>query len=927
MRASSGRAPVCYPLAVAILPWVLLLFLSPLSACTPGDQELGTFRAEFNDYRGSRASLPENMFVTGEDGDGRAISDAFYPFTGAHIPEREDEFNGFGAFTVNREQYSFGIRERGEPDLRNARLFLEYQNRTDRTIVGFTVSYEVEAWMKGERDNRIRLKYHTDTSGFSAVDSIVSTTNPSGAAASEDEVGTVLDGSREENRTTVRVSFALSELTGDPSQGFEPYHELRPGDTGYLRWQYSNDRIRDGSHRSALAINNIEVKPIFEDESADWSRRSGDKGATQPPAALRFDRHPGLLSDDSLLLGLSSTIDGAEIYYTLDGSRPDPQYVISDAEWEGEPRETRRRTFRYDDPIDLAEELRRENDIASINTSEAEGEWAWRRPEHKLQKAAIVRAVAVSEDTRSSYHTKTFLPSPDLSSSELPSLDEPIQLPIFSIATNRANLFCAERGIYVFGEAPAGNYRQRGREWEREAHMELFEDGSRVMRQDLGLRIHGGFSRALPQKTLRLYSRSDYGTSRLNHRFFESKDIDDFNRLLLRNGSNDWIRTMLSDPVMQTLVQHLEFDTQHYRPVVLFLNGEYWGIHNMRDRHDHHFLETHYGVPRDEVAIVEHDGPGGENQELLHTGTPGDEHVFQEFRRRLVAGEVSTRTEVEEYMVIESFLEYLIAQVYAGNYDWPMNNMRYWRYTGADTSEEEGPRDGRWRWLMHDMTRSFGHSYTLQFNAVDWVFGDAQEPHPYFMQDGRDGHEQPFEFIQALIAIDEIRLDLLGRFALHLETTFKVDRVKQVLDETIARVEDEAPHHIARWGQPESMDEWYQYVEEMYEAARLRPDIVRDHLMAEFDEIEGNAAVTLVGIAGDGYRINSLPLTSSTPGVEITDSRWEGQLFAGVPVQITSEQGGLDGAQIGPSEHVRILERSEDHLSFVPTGAVEVRLQ
>nr|WP_281419839.1 CotH kinase family protein [Evansella tamaricis] len=93
---------------------------------------------------------------------------------------------------------------------------------------------------------------------------------------------------------------------------------------------------------------------------------------------------------------------------------------------------------------------------------------------------------------------------------------------------------------------------------------------------------------------MRLYSRSDYGVSRFNYQFFNTKRIDDFNRLILGDSGNDWGLTMFRDGAMQSLIHQLGLDTQHYRHTVLFINGEYWGIHNLRDRLDKHYLETHY---------------------------------------------------------------------------------------------------------------------------------------------------------------------------------------------------------------------------------------------------------------------------------------------------------------------------------------------
>lgn len=886
---------------------LLATFALP-AACAPGEQDGdGRISIDFNEYRGNMATLPDDMFVTAEDGDGIGIGDAFYPFSGVHRLDREDEFLGFGAFTTDGDTHAFGIRERGDIDMRNARLFLEYENETGRPVEGFTVRYTVETWFVGERDNRIRLKVNRDRDGYSAVDSLVSTSNTIDPGRHEDEAGLPIDGSLDEHRTRVEVSFLLPNLTGDESAGFDPMSALEPGETVYFRWQYSNDELTDGSVRSALALNDIEIEPIFAGET---------EATSDGPGALVFSREAGF-HDDPFELELSSSLPGATIYYTLDGSRPDPNTVMSDEEWGALPIESRTRTFEYESPIDIASQVDRENEISLIQPSVFGEEWAWNEPDDDLEKAATVRAVAIAGDSRSTRLTSTYF----LGGSH----GERFSMPVWSLTTDRGNLFDPEYGIYVPGDSdPPHNYRQRGREWEREAHAEFFEDGERTLGQDLGIRIHGGFSRALPQKTLRLYSRSDYGTSRLNNRFFDTKELDDFNRILLRNAGNEWSRAMLSDVVMQTLVQHLEFDTQHFRPSVVFINGEYWGIQKIRDRYDHHFLETNHGVPREEVVIVENLGIDGA-QEVVHTGPDGANQPFIDLRERLGAGEFDTREEVEEYMEVGQFLDYLVAQVYAGNYDWPSNNMRWWRYIGPDVSDDRGPYDGRWRWLMHDLTRSFGHEHTLHFDSVEWVFGDGEGFHPYFEENGRDGHEQPFIFIRGLLEIDAIRHDLLRRFGMHLATTLNTERTLAQIDEKAALLEPEAPRHIERWGQPESMEEWSGYVDEMRHAARERPGILLDHLFSHFTELDGIHEVSVIG-ADERIVLNSVPLGEETPGVDVTGGTWRGELFGGIPTRIESDELDLSTITIEPEENLESVSRSvdADHIEFVLRGPVEI---
>jgi len=157
---------------------------------------------------------------------------------------------GFTAFTNGAGGNSFGIRERGETDLRESRVFFEYTNSTGVEIVGFDVSYDVECWYHGQRANRIRLKYNSETTGFGSLDDIVSTVNPLGPGGA----GVPIDGSLPQNRVAVSVSIDLATL------GFAP---LAAGEVGYFRWQYSNAAGDGGSIRSGLALNNLVITPVL----------------------------------------------------------------------------------------------------------------------------------------------------------------------------------------------------------------------------------------------------------------------------------------------------------------------------------------------------------------------------------------------------------------------------------------------------------------------------------------------------------------------------------------------------------------------------------------------------------------------------------------------------------------------------------------
>ncbi|TVQ75627.1 MAG: hypothetical protein EA363_00235, partial [Balneolaceae bacterium] len=229
--------------------------------------DLMTYTQDFNDYRGSRATLPEFFSVTWDD----RIDN---PFTGVgdfDTSDPDEAYGGFAAYTAGDGDYSFGIRERAPVDLRDGRLFFAFTNNTDQPISKFEVSYDVEAWFIGDRRNRLRLKYDDDPEDPESFDEdIFSTDNPS----SETTVGTKVNGSLAENRTTVSGTVDITALERD-GVAFEP---LAPGETAWFRWQFSNADGDGGSLRSGLAVNNLVITAVVEPEIGTFALLSPPDG-------------------------------------------------------------------------------------------------------------------------------------------------------------------------------------------------------------------------------------------------------------------------------------------------------------------------------------------------------------------------------------------------------------------------------------------------------------------------------------------------------------------------------------------------------------------------------------------------------------------------------------------------------------------------
>ena len=622
------------------------------------------------------------------------------------------------------------------------------------------------------------------------------------------------------------------------------------------------------------------------------------------------------------------------IYYTLDGSVPDPgtvgnpraytvrMYEHGATEEATGPRfETRfERTYRYDRPIvitdfrsgsyTVASALSGEPRIVDIPTTSPNAEfWEWKPPVTDTVRGTVVRAAVFTEEDQpvriSEISTATYfavLHGP-----------ERFSLPVVTIATPPSALFDYDDGAYVPGRvyddlppyeeswmAQDANYR---RPWEPAVHLEFFEtDGVSAFAIDGGIRVHGAYSRSHPLKSLRLYARKLYGvTDSFEHPIFPdatrrddpTTPIDRYRRLILRSGQS-LFRSHMQDAVIQHQMNgRLEIELLRYRPVVHFVNGEYWGIKNLRERFDRFYIEANYGIDPDDVIIVE--GPFGFDRQLVE-GEPRDNRPYNALHTFIAGTDMrdpEAYARVLREMDVVSFIDYNIARIYSGDRDGVNDHVAVWRKrTAPDPSAGTG-HDGRWRWHTWDFDNAFmGQNNTMEFYANDGL-DDAERAaatgiHSAF-------HRSP-EFTAMIVSLfrnDEFRTTFLNRFAGFLNTVFHPDEMNAAIDAAAALLEPEMPEHIERWGYPASIEYWRDQIASHKRFVAARPAVQRRQIIEYFTrrgwDLPGTFELTVENEHPDGgfVRVENVDVRTETPG--IADARrWTGVWFSRVPVRITA---------------------------------------
>ncbi|HEX9970460.1 MAG TPA: CotH kinase family protein, partial [bacterium] len=333
-------------------------------------------------------------------------------------------------------------------------------------------------------------------------------------------------------------------------------------------------------------------------------------------------------------------------------------------------------------------------------------------------------------------------------------INEKITLPVVSLTTNPPNLWDPDSGIYVLGKNydpnPPNLSANFWQDWERPVHVEFFEpDGNLCFSLDAGIKIFGGWSQAYPQKSVAIYARSRYGASDIDYQIFPDKPITKFEAIVLRNSGSDCLKTKLRDPMMQSLISESDLDIQAYRPAVVFLNGDYWGIHNIREKVNEYYLEANRGIDPDNIDLLEGNGSVIE----------GDRTHYQAMLDYIASHNMQLRETLDSIrtmMDVENFLDYEIAQIYYDNTDWPGSNIKFWRPRTAD---------GRWKWIVFDTDFGFGlhNSEAYKNNTIAL----ATEPN------GPNWSNPPWStfLLRKLLENPVFKNDFINRFADHMNVT------------------------------------------------------------------------------------------------------------------------------------------------------------
>lgn len=459
------------------------------------------------------------------------------------------------------------------------------------------------------------------------------------------------------------------------------------------------------------------------------------------------------------------------------------------------------------------------------------------------------------------------------------TLKERFSTYIVCLTSDPYNLYDYEYGIMVEGKirdeyvnspeyisgklTQPANFTQQGRDWERDAFVEILSpDGERLIAQDAGMRIFGHASRQYYYKSFKLYARKAYGNDTFAYPFFadnthgaDQKVQDAYKRLIVRAHGFDKSVTLFREELFQTLCSQIEgIDSKSVAPVSVWLNGGYYNFEWLQEVYDDTYMEENYGLMQEgdyyqklalranklTLSIAKGKTDSGDEDEEETVGTeeaepvvettdrtPEEEQASKDYHKMAEYAEKDltddeTFAELEQLVDIDNMIQYFAIETYIANWDWPLNNIKLYRYYSQNNVYGTGRQDGRWRYLYYDMEAGFN---IYNEEPEDWLdIETVMEQNPLF---------------GAVMK----RPDMQEKFAKYIELCIKEyfteDRVRVAVEKLCGERDSElaesfAYKHSIDESYTMNMDDVEQNKEVIYDFVEKRPEMMRQQIQELF---------------------------------------------------------------------------------------------
>lgn len=535
-------------------------------------------------------------------------------------------------------------------------------------------------------------------------------------------------------------------------------------------------------------------------------------------------------------------------------------------------------------------------------------------PINPVRKATVIKARAYVSGIASKIAAETFF---------VWSGGNPYNIPVLSLQIQENLMFDYYNGTYTSGidfdtwrlENPNNtqsfrpewnNYWRRGRDWEYPVNIQFFEPNgtelNSILSQNGGFRIHGNNSRKGAIKNLRFYARSEYDEeSVFEYNIFDNPipdatvpDNNEFKRILLRGDGSGG--PVAYDVVFNRTMQPIFNGITRIKPVIHFINGEYWGLNAVRDRIDDHHYALNFDLDKDNVVIVDCKGSNCE----LDEGTDDDYQDYIDMRDFIINNDMTNPTlynQVTDMLDMVSFIDHFVLEIFAANDSY---ERAFWK---ARVPENNGYGDGKWRLSVQDFEASLK-------DDTNWL-------ESYSATTGRSDNNI---LLGNLLVNEEFKIQFINRFADVLNTVFTTTYFNNVVNQTFDEIEPYLAENTNRYPR----DDFYEASEktDLLDWGTNHPTAQRNQIkdyftIANIVDLDLNVSSSEAGFV----KISTITIDSETPGVPENPYPWTGKYFQGIPVTLMAT--ALPGYEF--SHWSGSVSGTDPILEVTPTGDMQIQ--
>lgn len=580
---------------------------------------------------------------------------------------------------------------------------------------------------------------------------------------------------------------------------------------------------------------------------------------------------------DSITVELKSTM-GYEIRYTLDGRDPDENSPI------------------YTKPITLYNSSDKPNKYCEIQSAPTADELRRNKfvfPKHNIDKLTFFKFKSYfNKEEGSKIHNNTYF---------VGNYEKYKNIPIISINVDSSSLFSQDTGFYVPGihydeSNPlwSGNYFQYSGK-EKLAHFTSFNEKLEIVHnQNVYISLLGNGSRVFPQKSLKVTASNINGPDELLFDLHNSK-TKEFKSIKLKSAYGIWVEfNIMQNELASELSQTLNFEKLNYKPALLFLNGEYWGIQTITEHKDKDYLKQFHNEDKDSVEKIMHHiyGP-------IYNDGYGYYDLIDFIENNSLENDQNYRR-VEKEIDIDSYIDYYLFQIIVRNLDWPYGNILCWKSSNTIS---------KWRWILYDLDGAFDN-FDIKYNMFEHLLQDKHDNWP-------NSSYSTFTF-RSLIKNENFKNKLVNRCKEILNKEFDFDFTSNLYFKVRNYYIPFMENHYKRWGYPTQFENNWQHGSDtlMLNFLKNRPSIVLEHL-EDFINITSNNLDDCYGNQCDDN------------GIEIFPNPNNGQ-FNIKSIEKYKNSSILVYSNVGKEVHkskVYINEGEQINFTFLPNGVYFIKFE